>query len=206
MKKFIVMSTLFLGGIVGMTAWSMMDQKNGAAAAPAKAKTARPTKIAIVEPQAIIAASEEWKDKATEVQQEFEKRAVDLRNQREDLAKKAKAAAGTASERDVVKDLAKKKNDIEIEERSLDMDFQQRQQEMQMAIAQKVDAAIEAVEKAQGWDATVPKFFGSRNKDIDITQDAIEELNKEYRKEKAAKKFKKDNAPRVAVPQITEKK
>lgn len=210
MKKSIATYLFMFSGCVVLAAFSAVDQpkSNGAASAPAKAQVARATKIAIVEPQAVIAASEEWADKSVEVQQEFEKRALDLRARREELNKLAKSATGSAAERDAMKDMVKKQKDIEIDESLLEREFRERQQEMQVAIAQKVDAATEAVELAQGWDFSVPKFFGSRKRDCDITQAVIEELNKEYRKEKAAKKFKKDAAaaPRAAVPAITEKK
>lgn len=205
-----IKKTLILAGattVAGLawTAFAMTEQaKSAAATAPAKALPARATKIAVVQPQAILQSSEEWQEKMSSLQQEFEKRAVNLGKEREELAKKARES-GSAAAREAIKDMAKKQKDIEIDERSLQADFEQRHQEAQMAIAQKVESAIEASLKANGWDAAVPKFFYA-SPDIDITPLAVEEMNKEYRKEKAAKKFKKDaatTAPRAAAPTAT---
>lgn len=158
---------------------------------------ARPTKVAIINPQEVISKSDQWKDDVEKAQADFEKRIADLQKQKEDFNQRAKGA-GSAAERELAKDLAKKQKDIEIEERSLQMELQQKEAEMQQKIAQKVDAAIEVVAKAHGWDAVFPKFFYA-SKDIDVTNAVAEQMNKDYKKEKAAAKLKKDGA-KVPAP------
>ena len=134
--------------------------------------------------------SEEYRDKMGELQAEFQKRVTDLQKQEMELKKKAQTATGAASERELLKDLAKQQKDIEIEGNSLQREFGDRQQEMQMALAQKVDAAVEVVAKDK-WDAVFPKFFYAAA-DINITDAVTKQLNQEYKKSKAAAKFKKE--------------
>jgi Skp family chaperone for outer membrane proteins len=176
----------------------------GQAGSPASASTTnaiptpRATKIAVVDPQKIVAESEEYRDKISDMQLDFKKRATDLQKRDEELKKKLRslstAANGNGSvERETSVGLLKEQKDIEIEGRSLESEFQQRQQELQIGLAQKVDVAIEAIAKDK-WDAVIPKFFYA-SKDIDLTAAVTEQLNKEYKKTKAASKFKKDATP-----------
>ncbi len=171
---------------------SLMVCNVNAQAAVATPMAARPTKIATIDPQGVIAKSDQWKDDVEKAQADFEKRIADLQKQKEDFNSRAKGA-GSAAERELAKDLAKKQKDIEIEERSLQMELQQKEQEMQQKIAQKVDEAIAVVAKAQGWDAVFPKFFYA-SADIDLTNAVAEQMNKDYKKEKAAAKLKKEGA------------
>jgi Skp family chaperone for outer membrane proteins len=165
---------------------------------PAAVVSARPTKIATIDPQSVIAKSDQWKDEVEKAQVDFEKRIAELQKQKEEFNLKAKNPASSV-ERELAKDLAKKQKDIEIEERSLQGELQQKEQEMQQKIAQKVDAAIEVVAKAQGWDAVFPKFFYA-SKDIDITNAVAEQMNKDFKKEKAAAKLKKEAVKAPVAP------
>lgn len=171
------------------------------AQATSSVMVARATKVAYIEPQGVIAKSDQWKEDVEKAQKEFERRVTDLQKQKEEFNQRAKNPASSA-EREVAKDLAKKKNDIEIEERSLQMELQQMEQELQQRIAQKVEAAIKVVRVAQGWDAIEPKVFDI-NPDFDITNAVAEQMNKDYKKERAAAKLKKDAAK---APTPAEKK
>lgn len=182
MKKIVSFVTIVSSLMVG----DMIAQ------AAVTAVVARPTKVATIDPQGVIAKSDQWKEEVEKAQIDFEKRIADLQREKEDFNTRAKGA-GSAAERELAKDLAKKQKNIEIEERSLQMELQQKEQEMQQKIAQKVDAAIEVIAKAQGWDAVFPKFFYA-SKDIDLTNAVAEQMNKDYKKEKAAAKLKKDGA------------
>lgn len=162
---------------------------------------ARYTKTAYIDPQGVISKSDQWKEDVEKAQKEFERRVTDLQKQKEEFNQRAKNPASSA-EREVAKDLAKKKNDIEIEERSLQMELQQMEQELQQRIAQKVEAAIKVVRVAQGWDSVEPKVF-DLNPDFDITNAVADQMNKDYKKEKAAAKLKKDAAK---APAPSEKK
>ena len=167
------------------------------AQATATTVSARATKIATIDPQGVISKSDQWKEEVEKAQADFEKRIADLQREKEDFNARAKNS-GSSAERELAKDLAKKQKNIEIEERALQMELQQKEQEMQQKIAQKVDAAIEVVAKAQGWDAVFPKFFYA-SKDIDLTNAVAEQMNKDYKKEKAAAKLKKDGAKAPAA-------
>lgn len=151
----------------------------------AKELKAIETRIALVDPQSIIGSSDEWRDLAEEVQAEFQTKVQNLQKQKEEFNKKRSKA-----DRGDMKELAKEQNNIEIEERALQAEFQQKQQSLQMQMMGKVDLAIEEVAKAQGWDAVLPKFFYVSSR-ADITLDVIAEMNKAYKKQKAASKFKK---------------
>lgn len=158
------------------------------------APTARQTKIAVIDPQKIMMESEEYRDKFSEMQIEFQKRSMDLNKQAEDLNKKTRAASApnaAAPEREMLKDLAKQQKDIEIEGTSMQQEFNERHGKLQADLAKRVDDAIEVVAKDK-WDAVFPKFFYA-SKDIDITNVVSEQLNKEYKKSKAASKFKKES-------------
>lgn len=208
MKKYIAMSALVFGGVTVVSLWAMSN--NGAApavATPAKV-SARATKIAFFRPQGI--KSEEFEEMAKSLQGDFEKRVMDLRKQREDLAQKTKTLGSAAADRDAIKDAVKQQNALEIEERSLQDDFQRYEQKIQMDMGQKMDKAVTTVVKAEGWDGAIPAVTSYVNSDVDITDRVTEELNKEFRKEKAARKFKKDTvapgATRATPPAVTEKK
>lgn len=150
-------------------------------------QVAFPTKICFVGYQDVLQASDEWGEKVNESQKEFQQRALKLKAQEEELIKKSRQPGA------VQKDLVKEQKDIQIEGESLQNEWQQLYQELQVSIGQKIDAAIERVEKAQGWDGHNPKM-GYVNPKCDITQAVIEDLNKVYKKEKAAKKFKKEES------------
>lgn len=184
----ILVTTLVVMGTVNVI-WS--DDKTDSKPVASANKKAAPSKVAVVDTQKIMGSTEQGKDMIKKAEEEFQVRLVALQKQKEDFAKKAQAA-NAASDRDAMKSLAKLQKDLEIEERDLEGFSQQLQAELQMAIAQKVEEAIAAVRKEQGWDIIFPKFFDS-NKEFDISDDVIKHMNQAYKKQKAAEKFKKDD-------------
>lgn len=152
---------------------------------------AKPTKIAFLDTQAVMSKADPFKEDIEKAQAEFEKRVADLQKQKEDFNNRAKTM--TQNDRELAKDLAKKKHEIDLEEQDLKIEMQKKEQEMYQKIGQKVEAAIKTVRVAQGWNAIVPKVFDV-DPDFDVTNAVAEQINKEYKKEKAAAKLKKDAA------------
>jgi Skp family chaperone for outer membrane proteins len=153
----------------------------------------RGTRVAVVDPQSIIAGVDEWRDMAEAAQKNFQQMFDSLGAQKEEFAK-IRAAGAQAD----AKKLAKLQKDIEIEERDLEMQLQEAQKGLQMTMMQKIDAGIITVAEGK-WDIVTPKVFYA-HKDFDITQDVIKQMNADYKKIKAASKFTKKASAGMVAP------
>lgn len=154
----------------------------------AKPQVARATKIAFVDMEEVFKNSAEGQELIGDAQKDFQERAKELQRQEEEFKKEFIAANGA-----MTKELTKKQMDLQIEGKSLQEEWNQMLGNMNMVVGKKISDSIERVLKAQGWDGWVQKMFYACP-DCDVTQTVIDDLNKEYKKEKNAQKFKKKDA------------
>lgn len=163
-----------------------------------------PIRVAVINPQVIIEKALEWVDRINDLKAYVENKAADLQKQAEAFMEKRKNAKPENH-----KDLAKEQTSIEIEQKALEQEAQNMQQVIQMDMMNKVDKAVTAVAKEENLDIVLPKFFYASER-ADMTDKVIEYMNKEYKKEKSASKFKKkaeksegkDSAKMSAAPAV----
>lgn len=152
------------------------------------AKPNKEPKIRFADPQGILMQIDEGREIAEKLQAEFKTKYESLQAQEAEYNKKR----SSASQADM-KDLAKAKKDIEIENESFKYEFEQRQQAISMQMIDKVVKGTENYIKSTGsCDVILPKGLYVAP-EFDITADIVDFLNKEYKKIKATSKFKKSD-------------
>lgn len=162
-------------------------------------KAAVATKTAFVDMNKIFnlenlsAAPEEIRDRLTALKDEIEQRVKKLQDESRRYQKEAEALTNKADKTQAAKyeELGKMRATLELEERAIRSYQENAFQELQAEMFPKIQKAAEAVAKRQGWHRVDfgPALYIAP--ETDITADVIAELNKEYRAQKAAQKFKK---------------
>jgi len=141
-------------------------------------------RIGSVEVEKVITSTDEFRDKATIVQKELRERAERLKKEYEDLEKQRVENKVSPA------DLAKKRNNLEIDERDLQMEAEGRQRQLQEEMFVSFQEAVEKVAKKQNFDMIVPKFFYVAEK-CNISDIVLKEMNALYAQKKAKAKFAK---------------
>lgn len=149
--------------------------------------------------QKLRKAPDEWQAMVRAVSDDLKSRASAIESKAKDLKERAaklqddtkwqnRSARETEAER-----LRELEHTIKLQAESL-QEFQQRKvQELQMTYGMKIQKTAEDFAKAKGYDLILygPALYVGPS--VDVTNDSIDALNKAYRAEQAAKKFKKDD-------------
>jgi len=152
-----------------------------------KESVAVSARIGSVEVEKVITSADEFRDKATVVQKELRERAERLKKEYEDLEKQRVENKVSPA------DLAKKRNNLEIDERDLQMEAEGRQRQLQEEMFVAFQEAVEKVAKKQNFDMVAPKFFYVAEK-CNISDIVLKKMNDLYAQKKAKAKFAKPQA------------
>lgn len=150
-------------------------------------KDAAAVRIASVEVEKVIMTSDEFRDKASVIQKELRDRAEQLKKEYEDLEKQRVENKVSAA------DLAKKRNNLEIDERDLQIEAEGRQRQLQEEMFVAFQDAVTKVAKKQNFDMIIPRFFYVAEK-CNVSDIVLKELNATYNQKKAKAKFAKPQA------------
>lgn len=164
-----------------------------------------PTKIASVNTNLLfsdeVGAPEEIRDEIAKIKQEFSERDGRLRKDYDRYAKEM-SEFQTSKDKDPKKaeELRKMEANLELERQAAQSFGMRAQQELQYNMGPKIEKAMETVAQQQGWDAITFMPMKVINTKMDVTTDVVAEMNKEYRAQKAAQKFKKgDKKPAAST-------
>jgi outer membrane protein len=156
------------------------------------------TKLAFFDMEAVIEKSEEYRSEITKIQQESEKhrkRFTELEQKRRKLETKLQNSSGDTditeeARRNTAVEAANLKANLEIEMQAAQQHLERKLQDLQKRIYTRIKDVAYKIAKQQGWDAVSPALIVI-NPDIEITDDVIEALNKEYLAEQAAEQKSK---------------
>lgn len=164
--------------------------------ADAPAQKAFSTKIASVNTNLLFSdepgAPEEIRDEIAKIKQEFTERDTRLRKDYDRYAKDmSEFQASKDKDPKKAEELRKMEANLELERQAAQSYGMRAQQELQYNMGPKIEKAMETVAQQQGWDAITFMPMKVLNSKMDVTADVVAEMNKEYRAQKAAQKFKK---------------
>ena len=159
-------------------------------------------RLAILNVERIMAECEQAKEISTELQAEFMKRQEDFGKRAQALQEQqTKIKPGDEAAK---KAYANKEAEFNMDVRSLQTDIERRSAEAQQKIVSALEKASEVVAKELSIDAYQPKFLYAKES-ADVTDRVIVEMNRAYRAEKQAAKFKEKSATAQAAAPIEAK-
>lgn len=130
----------------------------------------------------------------------FNKRESDLQTKANEVSQKNEASQRNDSD---IAELMKEREILKIDKQILQRQFEQEQMELGRAFEQKIDRVVSDIRRARKLTLIHCLIPGdSADESLDITDEIVEALNEEYRKEQRAKKLKASAAPaaKSAVP------
>ncbi len=126
---------------------------------------------------------EQTRDINLSMQEEFAKRQEELGKRVEEFQKLRKEGKITPAE------AAKKESEFNIDAREMQVEFEGRSAEAQQMLVVALEKAAEVVAQKNAIDSYQPRFLYAR-KEVDVTGEIVAEMNRAYRAEKNASKFK----------------
>ncbi len=183
MKRILPIALLMISCAIN----SFAATKAAAPALPAKEaqgqKFEPAARLGVVNIERIMGECEQAKDISTDLQDEFMKRQDELRKRVTAFEEQQKAGKVTQA------DAAKKESEFNIDMRSIQVDIERRSGEAQQKLFAALEKASEVVAKELSLDVYAPKFLYAKES-VDVTNKIIAEMNRAYRAEKQAAKFK----------------
>ncbi|HAU30608.1 TPA: hypothetical protein DCW54_03200, partial [Candidatus Dependentiae bacterium] len=174
--------------------------KNGQGQKPAPVATEQKngtftpaTRLAVLNVERVMGECEQARDISMNMQEEFAKRQREIGKRVEEFQKLRKDGKITPAE------AAKKESEFNIDAREIQVEFEGRSAEAQQILFASVQKAAEVVAQKHSIDAYIPRFLFAKEQ-VDLTGEVIAEMNRAYRAEKSASKFKAATPAKTAAP------
>ncbi len=151
------------------------------------------TRLAVLNVERVMSECEQARDISMNLQEEFAKRQGEIGKRVEEFQKMRKEGKITPAE------AAKKESEFNIDAREIQVEFEGRSAEAQQTLFTSVQKAAEAVAQKHAIDAYIPRFLFAKEQ-VDLTGEVIAEMNRAYRAEKSASKFKAQAPVKPATP------
>jgi outer membrane protein len=171
---------------------------------------AKDAKIGCIEPATIIIKCDKWTDLGREAQEALNNKGQKLQAKQQKLQEKMKklesmgAAASKTARQELEEEVAKLRNEIQIEYESLQATEQRMSQEAQMEIVKDIEDATKQIAQEEDMDMITAGAVVYAKAELNMTDKVLARVNQNY----AANKKKSDATVKIAKTDIkkTDKK